>query len=520
MKKLLSLLTIVFLAFVGISQNYFEKIILHDDNITRDAAMVIETPEHGFIVSCRSRYLYDNDMLLSLSPEGEVTNSLAFQIDGKNMKYCGLFKDNERDDEYIAIAVLSSGNTTQSCIRNEIVVLHLDVNLEIKSHQICSLGENVINFVSGRRVMPRFVQEDDGNFFMAAHCQKTDGYCYLYLRMTPEGDIVKMEEDYSHDNATDVLMALFGRNKSEKNYGMIRLQNDGEYYYKIDSAFNATRVAKLPNTTIKTVQNDPNQQYPDTTFKYAYLGGYMTKYDDETFLLTSPGLFVKHYGGTLGWNHYVAKINDSLQALEAETWDCVRQTNPLNRVVANVQALSVTNDAIFHCGMNGLADQTQGYVGPVSSEIVISKFDMDLNLIWRRWYGVNDDYYNINTILATEDGGCILTGYHAKAPEYYTYYSYILKVDENGYDAVGENAESVAKPYFCYPNPAKDIIYIEFSPDVTCRTAEIYSMDGKLVKSQASNLETIDIFGLTSGVYVMKVMMSDGSEFSERIVKQ
>ena len=113
-----------------------------------------------------------------------------------------------------------------------------------------------------------------------------------------------------------------------------------------------------------------------------------------------------------------------------------------------------------------------------------------------------------------------MAGYHAEAPGYYTYYSYILKVDENGYDAVGENAESVAKPYFCYPNPAKDIIYIEFSPDVTCRTAEIYSMDGKLVKSQASNLETIDIFGLTSGVYVMKMRMSDGSEFSERIVKQ
>ena len=61
MKKLLSLLTIVFLAFVGISQNYFEKIILHDDNITRDAAMVIETPEHGhhqlpFKILIRQRY--------------------------------------------------------------------------------------------------------------------------------------------------------------------------------------------------------------------------------------------------------------------------------------------------------------------------------------------------------------------------------------------------------------------------------------------------------------------------------
>ena len=33
MKKLLSLLAIVFLAFAGDAQNYFEKAILHDDKI-------------------------------------------------------------------------------------------------------------------------------------------------------------------------------------------------------------------------------------------------------------------------------------------------------------------------------------------------------------------------------------------------------------------------------------------------------------------------------------------------------
>ena len=522
MKKLLLLLTIVFLAFAGEAQNYFETKIKHDDNIIRDAALVLETSDHGFIVSCRTKFIYQNDKLLKLSPEGEVTNSLAFQIDGKNIKYCGLFKDNGQDDEYIAIAVLSNGNTSQSCVRNEIAVLHLDAGLEIKSHQTCSLGENVINFLSKNREMPRFVQEDSGNFFMAAHCQMTDGYGYLYLRMTPNGDIVKMEEDYSHDGEPDQLMALFERSKADKNYGMIRLQNDGEYYYKIDSAFNATRIARLLNTTIKTVQNDPQQQHPDTTFQYAYLGGYMTTYDEETFLLTSPGFFLKHYGGILGWNHYVAKINDSMQALVADTWDCIRNTGPLNRVIANVQALSVTNDAIYHCGVNGLKSQTQGYVRPEPSEIVVSKFDMNLNLIWRRWYGVNDDFYNINTILATEDGGCILAGYHAEAPGYYTYYSYILKVDENGYDAVGENAESVAKPYFCYPNPAKDNIYIELSPDVNCQSVELYTLDGHLVETlpETSQQTTINVENLNAGVYILKIRMADGREFSEKIIKE
>ena len=101
--------------------------------------------------------------------------------------------------------------------------------------------------------------------------------------------------------------------------------------------------------------------------------------------------------------------------------------------------------------------------------------------------------------------------------------SYVLKVDGNGYDAIGENVESIAKPYFCYPNPAQDIVYIEFSPDVECQSVEIYTLDGRMVKTcHGASLQNnaIDISNLNSGVYLMKIRMSDGSEFTERIVKE
>ena len=102
----------------------------------------------------------------------------------------------------------------------------------------------------------------------------------------------------------------------------------------------------------------------------------------------------------------------------------------------------------------------------------------------------------------------------------YDLLSYVLKVDENGYDAIGENAESIARPYFCYPNPAKDNIYIEFSPDVNCQSVEIYTLDGRLLKSQNNNFDKINIANLTPGLYLIKLRMFDGSEFTERIVKE
>ncbi|MBR6437763.1 MAG: T9SS type A sorting domain-containing protein [Bacteroidales bacterium] len=527
MKKLSLLLLGLFITLSGMSQKGFETIIPTEDGVFRDAHHVVETDNHGFIVSCRSKDVYDNDMLLSLSPEGEVNHSLIFQIDDKNIKYCGLYKDTEREDEYIAIAILSSGYTISSYIQNEIAILRIDANLDIKSQSLCSLGDDIINMSSWQlRDLPRFVREDDGNFFMVARCQKTDCYCRLYIRITPEGEIVKIKEDYSNNTQADRLMDLFLINRAKMNYGMIMTQNDGEYYYRIDSTFNSICVARLTSLKIKTVKTNPLQQYPDTTFSYGPRGGKGLSFDDDSFFITSTGYYFKHSNGKVGWCHFLARINDDMTVLDSLTWDCSMASNsiPINRLAATVKALSMGPDgAIFHCGIDGLQDPNQGYMSPTSSHIVISKFDNDLNLLWRRYYGVNDNLYNINGIQSTNDGGCILTGYHAKAPGYPTYYSYILKVDEDGYDAIGENEESLAKPYFCYPNPAKDNIYIEFSPDVNCQSVVIYTLDGHIIETfQETSLQnnTIDISNLNSGVYLMKIRMTDGKEFSEKIIKE
>ena len=116
-----------------------------------------------------------------------------------------------------------------------------------------------------------------------------------------------------------------------------------------------------------------------------------------------------------------------------------------------------------------------------------------------------------------------MTGVYNEDVNVYALLSYVLKVDGNGYDAIGENAESLAKPYFCYPNPAKDIVYIEFSPDVECQSIEIYTLDGRMVKTcHGASLQNnaIDISNINAGVYLTKIKMLDGKEFAERIIKE
>lgn len=71
-----------------------------------------------------------------------------------------------------------------------------------------------------------------------------------------------------------------------------------------------------------------------------------------------------------------------------------------------------------------------------------------------------------------------------------------------------------------YPNPAQNTVNITFSYSIGCQSVEIYAIDGRLVKQHGFNPGTIDVSGLNSGVYVMKVRSGDGQEFYTRVRKE
>ena len=89
------------------------------------------------------------------------------------------------------------------------------------------------------------------------------------------------------------------------------------------------------------------------------------------------------------------------------------------------------------------------------------------------------------------------------------------------YDDVGEIEDNEnAVSLEIHPNPTQNTVNIKFSDDIECQSVEIYAIDGRLLKSQISNLETVDVSKLNAGIYILKVNMADGMEFTERIVKE
>lgn len=526
MKKLSFLLLGLIIALSGMSQNYFETFIRSDDGILREGKHVVETTNHGYIISFNAKETLNNEMLACLSPEGEVVKQLVFQIDGKNLKYCGLYRHPENEDEILAVAALNEGNTMDDYIQKEIAFIRFDENLNIISQTVHDFGDDYVMLsTDGIMHRLRLLLDDEGAVTMVAHCQKTAGYCYLFVRFTSDGELLAQRETDLTPANTGHLINCSENMKSDRSFGMILYESNkgGDYYYEVDSAFNLTRTGKLTQLTIRETI-DPGLNILDTTYYYT-LEGSVENLNDSLALITSPGMFLKHLGGKHGMFHYIASLDDSLNVLNAGIWDIATEVNNNNqwrRIPARDIAISVTDDAIFHCGVMGISSHSHNpsvsNIAP--STITLSKFDKELNLQWRRYYGGDGHFYDVDVIKATEDGGCIMTGVYNEDVNVYALLSYVLKVDGNGYDAIGENVESIAKPYFCYPNPAKDIVYIEFSPDVNCQSVEIYTLDGRLLKSQNNNFDKINIANLTPGLYLIKLRMSDGSEFTERIVKE
>ena len=80
--------------------------------------------------------------------------------------------------------------------------------------------------------------------------------------------------------------------------------------------------------------------------------------------------------------------------------------------------------------------------------------------------------------------------------------------------------QAFIRPYLFYPNPAQDQIHLQYSPDVKPAQVEFYDLQGRLVRTQSKELESINLQGLAPGQYLMKVTLEDGKTYSDKVVKE
>ena len=95
-----------------------------------------------------------------------------------------------------------------------------------------------------------------------------------------------------------------------------------------------------------------------------------------------------------------------------------------------------------------------------------------------------------------------------------------VAIVRDDYDNAVEYQRNIIRPYLFYPNPAQDQLHLQYSPDVKPMQVELYDLQGRLVRTQSKDLESLSLQGLSAGTYTMRVMLEDGKVFSDKVVKE
>ena len=180
----------------------------------------------------------------------------------------------------------------------------------------------------------------------------------------------------------------------------------------------------------------------------------------------------------------------------------------------------------------GLKTMTDGTVyflywenGYPNESILVVKMDTDLNVEWKRMLKTDNiqlfqplQYPILYQDEQGEEKGIawIGNGHNTVTQKYGIVYFYL---NHDGTVGVNENGMDV-RPYAFYPNPAKEQLHFEFSPDVQPKQIELYDLQGRLVCTQSNTFEAIDMSQLPTGTYMLRVTLEDGKMFSDKVIKK
>ena len=156
----------------------------------------------------------------------------------------------------------------------------------------------------------------------------------------------------------------------------------------------------------------------------------------------------------------------------------------------------------------------QSSVTNKKGQIVVVKLDADFNVQWQRFCLEPEGYYRRGGLMAVlDDGGVAVCG-----SIYFAHEVFFLIVNDD-YDGMEEQG-FIVRPYAYWPNPVQDELHLQYSPDVTPQSIELYDLQGRLIITQRNGLESLSMKGLASGAYTMRVVLEGGKVFSDKVIKE
>ena len=444
---------------------------------------IVETTDNALLVDCPMFETFGSgpdygSMFYKISMDGQLLDSLFVPLDDIPLRT--LFEPLPgMNGSYLFAHFERAGNDSTTVLN----MTFIDNDLHITDEKTVLLGD----FSGYAAISTSDMFIDPYGDIIASFLRNK---CIHMFRIGIDGE-VKLRRQLPEINYPSSLgvqvrhTGVYSRHPLRYSFLVQRVMATANDVHIMDSLFEETEVHTYGRLT-----NQPNTNYMPGMQEH------LAEYDESSYLYASPALGVVNNHGYAA----LAKYDRSHNLLDFKLFD------ENNIDIGPIKVTAVAPDTIYYSYMTTSGRENQ---------LVLACLDSELETRWIRYLYEPDCFHWATTMTALRDGKVAIGSYrygHNPGRVFVT----IVK-DE--YWNVGESPLHV-RPYAFYPNPTRDRLRLQYSPDVEPASIELYDLQGRLVRSQGSGLESFNLQGLAPGQYVMKVTMADGTTFSDKVVKE
>lgn len=535
--KLFAFFVLMLVTFPSFAQErgFFRIYPLDDLQNSEWSLWSVETEDGGLVVAIdqgNGGHGVPGGKLYKLSDEGEILNSVPFGSDTSFYSIGQFFRHPQDPHTYIGTGTKSTYYMTNpffDMYRYVPYFIYFDKDLNITYEKVSEWPED--EYQNPLEGGGGYTLTHDGKFFgYYTFTLPTDPswsvYHRVFVETSLEGDLERFVLDSTYESHHYSTLALFEYPDSYQK-GMLGSFGEHGYYnlFQFDKDWQPFPIIEYhclyTDTTIHY-----NPYYLETYYAYWLEGGgtNVLPLDDSTLMFTlradetayryfnsdssvfindlAPILFKTDLEGNMRDILIMNRLNDTLD------------TTPYTSTVLT-EPDEQGRRYIYHCSFS----RTENYCSWCPNTMAISKLTEDFNILWRKSYALYNTSHQPYQLLATSDGGCIVMGLLNEGDLYTPeYFWFVLKLEADG--TVGSDEIDVKDEIFFYPNPVKDKLHLLCPAEMQPIQVALYDLQGRLVRTQNKDLESLSLQGLSAGTYTMRVTMEDGKVFSDKVVKE
>ena len=481
MTRLLILIIALLGSLTMMAQTGFVYIEQEPERLSAGSKFSLEC-QNGFIVTNNTVTPSQQISIIKFTTEGEVVHRFTHD----NLCVANLFLDPEQPNYFYAIC--------DDLERKAVEIIHFDGNLNILDSIDVVIPYDLSNYIQA--VSRALLTADKKIVYTSALLLNEYPFSFenLHLKFDLEGQI----EAHRLETNSTLHPALF------------LLPNSNVYSYDnntlsvYDEELDLDMIHQYSNLDsdetmfIAITSEDPTVvSLPDTSFVIA----------DEVQLIS-----IEDYHH----NENMAFFKSNLSG-EIVSYIMVGGENVLERPALVHSIDYIDPSAIYLCAFEHLTPDSWGMQVPYNN-IFLKKVNQEMEVIWEKTYCLGEYHYEPHYVLATQDGGCLVTGtvvYEEDSKQGL----FVLKVNSDGLAGTAENIVKDFCSYTLYPNPTNGLVTIT-GKDL--KHAEVFNTLGQQVATASGEGETlhIDIANLPAGVYFVNVTDGEGRKCVKKVVKE